>query len=115
MITLAILAVLTLQNEGGLVVETIQPGTGATASARSKVEIDYTVRSEDGKTLASSIDRGLPIWMDLADPKTLPLWRRGIAGLKVGGRRKLSATPFWYGGEAKQPALIVFVTVRSVK
>lgn len=115
MIAWAILAAMAVQQDGGLVVETIQAGVGVQITQASKVEIDITVREVGGKAVASSLDRGLPLWLDLADPKSAPMWRKGLAGLKVGGRRKLTAKPFWYGGPASGPTLNVFVTVRTIK
>lgn len=114
MVGWAILSVLTLQTST-VAVETLEPGIGAIVASASTVEIDFTVRDDKGKALLSTLDRGLTLWVNLANPKSLPLWRKGLVGLKVGGRRKVTASPYWYGGDVKGARLEVFVTVRAVK
>jgi len=115
MVSLALAAVVVLQAEKGLRMETLQVGSGALVTAAAKVEIDFTVRGVNGKALRSSLDQGLPLWVNLSDTKTFPIWRKGLPGLKVGGRRKITASPYWYGGAANEPILIIFVTVRAIK
>jgi peptidylprolyl isomerase len=68
-------------------------GSGAAAKAGDTVSVHYTGRLKDGKKFDSSLDRGEPIVFPLGEGKVIKGWDEGIAGMKVGGKRKLIIPP----------------------
>lgn len=75
-----------------LVVEDIVVGEGAEAKAGGTVTVHYVgVDYETGEEFDSSWSRGQSISFPLGN--LIEAWKRGIPGMKVGGRRKLVAPP----------------------
>ena len=64
-------------------------GTGATAVAGKKVSVHYTGWLVDGTRFDSSKDRGDPFIFPLGKGHVIKGWDEGVAGMKVGGKRKL--------------------------
>jgi hypothetical protein len=87
-------------------------GTGETVPEGATVEVHYTGWLADGTKFDSSRDRDKPFTTPLS--RVIPGWREGVAGMKVGGRRKLVIPPeLGYGargvGRVIPPnALLVF-------
>ena len=73
----------------GLVIEEMTVGTGATAVAGKKVSVHYTGWLVDGTRFDSSKDRGDPFIFPLGKGHVIKGWDEGVAGMKVGGKRKL--------------------------
>ena len=76
-----------------LVVEDLVVGTGAEAASGQKVRVHYTGWLTDGKKFDSSIDRGQPFAFQLGRGQVIKGWDQGVAGMKVGGVRKLTIPP----------------------
>lgn len=68
-------------------------GTGATAVAGKPVKVHYTGWLTDGKKFDSSLDRGQPFEFPLGAGRVIKGWDEGVAGMKVGGKRKLTIPP----------------------
>ncbi len=64
-------------------------GTGKEAKAGDKVSVHYTGWLKDGKKFDSSKDRGTPFEFNLGAGDVIKGWDEGVAGMKVGGKRKL--------------------------
>jgi FKBP-type peptidyl-prolyl cis-trans isomerase len=77
---------------GDLVKEDLVVGTGDEAVAGKTVEVDYTGWLLDGKQFDSSRGRG-PFAFALGGGQVIKGWDQGVAGMKVGGRRKLTIPP----------------------
>ena len=77
----------------GLQYEDITVGTGATATAGQQVSVHYTGwLYQDGKAGAkfdSSKDRGQPFEFSLGAGMVIRGWDEGVAGMQVGGSRRL--------------------------
>lgn len=73
----------------GLRYEIVAPGTGAEAKAGDTVEVHYTGRLTNGTKFDSSLDHGEPIAFRLGAGMVIKGWDEGIAGMKVGEKRKL--------------------------
>jgi len=65
-------------------------GTGATAKKGDTVQVHYTGwLAKGGKKFDSSVDRKEPFEFELGAGRVIKGWDEGVAGMKVGGKRKL--------------------------
>jgi FKBP-type peptidyl-prolyl cis-trans isomerase len=78
---------------GGLVVDEVKAGEGATATKGKTVSVHYSGHLTDGTKFDSSYDRGQPIDFHLGAGEVIKGWDQGIEGMKVGGKRKLTIPP----------------------
>lgn len=76
-----------------LVIEDIRVGNGAEAKAGQTVSVHYTGTLTDGKKFDSSHDRGQPFKFKLGGGQVIKGWDQGVAGMKIGGLRKLTIPP----------------------
>jgi len=77
-----------------LVTEDITVGDGAEATAGRTVDVHYTgVAFSSGEQFDSSWERGSPLRFPLGSGRVIAGWDRGVAGMKIGGRRKLVIPP----------------------
>ena len=74
--------------ESGLIIEDIVSGEGDKATAGQTVTINYTGTLEDGTQFDTSIGRA-PFSFPLGAGRVIKGWDEGVAGMKVGGKRKL--------------------------
>ncbi len=77
----------------GLVIETLDEGSGEAASAGQRVTVHYTGWLEDGTKFDSSLDRNSPFQFNLGAGQVIRGWDEGVAGMKPGGKRKLTIPP----------------------
>lgn len=83
----------TMTTESGLVYEDITTGTGATAQAGQMVSVHYTGWLTNGTKFDSSKDRNQPFNFSLGAGQVIRGWDEGVAGMQVGGVRKLTIPP----------------------
>ena len=76
-----------------LKIEDMKVGTGTEAVAGKTVSVHYTGWLTDGKKFDSSVDRGQPFQFPLGQGRVIQGWDKGVAGMKVGGKRKLTIPP----------------------
>ena len=88
-----------------LVKEDLVTGTGEEAVAGRTVEVDYTGWLLDGKQFDSSKGRG-PFSFALGGGQVIKGWDQGVAGMKVGGKRKLTIPPELGYGMRGYPGVI---------
>lgn len=72
-----------------LMIEEVLVGSGDEAVAGKSVTVHYTGSFEDGRTFDSSVGRG-PFTFKLGAGQVIRGWDMGVAGMKVGGKRKLT-------------------------
>ncbi len=77
----------------GLEIEDVQVGEGQEAKAGNRVSVHYTGRLTDGTKFDSSVERGQPFQFNLGAGEVIKGWDQGVAGMKVGGKRKLTIPP----------------------
>ncbi len=65
-------------------------GSGTEAVAGQNVNVHYTGWLTDGTKFDSSLDRGKPFSFRLGSGMVIKGWDQGVAGMKVGGKRKLT-------------------------
>lgn len=73
-----------------LKIETMKEGSGAAAASGKKVTVHYTGTLTDGKVFDSSETRKAPFTFTLGEGQVIPGWDKGVDGMKVGERRKLT-------------------------
>lgn len=76
-----------------LKIEDLVIGTGAEAKAGDTLSMHYTGWLEDGTKFDSSLDRNQPIEFVLGHGDVIAGWDKGILGMKVGGKRRLTIPP----------------------
>ncbi|GAA5851148.1 hypothetical protein JCM9279_000339 [Rhodotorula babjevae] len=73
---------------GGLEVTDSKVGTGAAAKSGNKVGMRYIGKLENGKVFDSNT-KGAPLTFTLGRGQVIKGWDLGVAGMQVGGERKL--------------------------
>lgn len=87
-------------------VEELVVGTGAEATPGKGVTVHYTGWLLDGSKFDSSVDRGEPFQFPLGGGRVIQGWDRGVAGMRVGGRRKLTIpASLGYGARGAPPRI----------
>jgi len=92
------------RTSSGLYYRDVQPGTGAEATAGRTVAVHYTGWLPNGEQFDSSRERGEPIEFALGRGEVIQGWDEGVAGMKMGGKRKLVIpAPLGYGASGSGP------------
>jgi FKBP-type peptidyl-prolyl cis-trans isomerase len=81
----------TFTTASGLQYRELKVGTGRIARAGAVVAVHYTGwLRKDGKKFDSSLDRKQPFEFKLGSGAVIKGWDEGVAGMKVGGKRRLT-------------------------
>jgi FKBP-type peptidyl-prolyl cis-trans isomerase len=90
----------------GLRYQDVAPGEGTVATADRTVSVHYTGWLPNGEKFDSSRDRNEPFSFTLGAGQVIAGWDEGVAGMKVGGRRKLVIpADLGYGTAGAPPAI----------
>jgi FKBP-type peptidyl-prolyl cis-trans isomerase len=80
--------------ESGLKIEDEVVGNGAEAVVGKKISVHYIGTLANGTKFDASRDRGdVPFSFMLGTGEVIKGWDEGVAGMKVGGKRKLTIPP----------------------
>ncbi len=82
-----------MMTDSGLKYEEMQVGEGNVAEPGCRVSVHYTGWLTDGSKFDSSVDRNQPFDFGLGAGQVIRGWDEGVAGMKVGGKRKLTIPP----------------------
>ena len=82
-----------IQDIQGMKIETLKEGTGEIAKNGDTVSVHYTGTLENATKFDSSVDRGTPFSFILGAGRVIQGWDLGVAGMKVGEKRKLTIPP----------------------
>jgi FKBP-type peptidyl-prolyl cis-trans isomerase FkpA len=74
----------------GLKYQVLHPGTGAEAKAGQQVHVHYTGWLTNGTKFDSSVDRNEPFTFGLGRQMVIRGWDEGVAGMRIGEKRKLT-------------------------
>jgi FKBP-type peptidyl-prolyl cis-trans isomerase len=90
--------VATSTTQNGIVVSDYVIGEGAEAVKGGEVEVHYTGYLTDGTVFDTSVTRNKPFSFELGGGRVIKGWDEGVAGMRVGGKRKLVIpAPLGYG------------------
>jgi FKBP-type peptidyl-prolyl cis-trans isomerase len=82
----------------------VSKGQGEEAAAGRTVTVHYTGWLPNGKKFDSSRDRNEPFSFTIGAQQVIAGWDEGVAGMRVGGRRKLVIPPeLGYGAAGAPP------------
>lgn len=88
------------RTESGLIYTTKSEGSGAQPKATDTVKVHYHGTLPNGKVFDSSVDRGEPFTFPLGGGRVIRGWDDGVAGMRVGGKRRLLIpSHFGYGSD----------------
>ncbi|MGA2052414.1 MAG: FKBP-type peptidyl-prolyl cis-trans isomerase [Opitutales bacterium] len=94
----------TVTTPSGLQYQILQAGNGTEAQAGQTVTVNYTGWLTDGTKFDSSDDHGQPFQFALGGHQVIAGWDEGVAGMKVGEKRKLIIPPdLAYGPDGVGP------------
>jgi FKBP-type peptidyl-prolyl cis-trans isomerase len=86
--------------------EDLVVGAGEEAKLGDQVSVHYTGWLEDGTEFDSSLDSGQPLTFTLGAGDVIEGWDQGVAGMKVGGKRRLTIPPdLAYGAQGFPPVI----------
>ncbi|MEV6633132.1 FKBP-type peptidyl-prolyl cis-trans isomerase [Actinoplanes sp. NPDC051470] len=90
-----------------LLIEDITPGDGDEAKPGQYVSVHYVgVAHSSGKEFDASYNRGEPFEFELGGGRVIAGWDKGVAGMRVGGRRRLTVPPhLGYGAQGAPGAI----------
>ena len=89
-----------------LQIDDIKVGTGAEAKAGQRVTVHYVGTLTNGSKFDSSRDRNEGFEFRLGAGEVIQGWDKGVAGMKVGGMRKLTIPPEMGYGKLGYPPVI---------
>lgn len=92
--------------ESGLQIIDIEVGGGAEVQSGQTAVVHYTGWLADGTKFDSSVDRGQPFVFPLGAGRVIRGWDEGIAGMNVGGKRRLVIpSDLAYGPQGSPPVI----------
>ncbi|XXT24410.1 FKBP-type peptidyl-prolyl cis-trans isomerase [Sorangium sp. So ce429] len=87
-------------------IEDVKEGTGAEAKPGQTVTVHYVGTLTNGNKFDSSRDRGKGFSFNLGAGQVIKGWDQGVAGMKIGGIRKLTIPPeLGYGARGFPPVI----------
>lgn len=92
-----------ITTNSGLKIAVLKEGSGQEAKLGNIVSVHYTGQFEDGRKFDSSVDRGQPFQFTLSKGQVIDGWIEGVAGMKIGEKRKLIIPPHLAYGERGHP------------
>jgi FKBP-type peptidyl-prolyl cis-trans isomerase len=89
----------------GLARQDIKVGTGPEARTGQRLRVHYTGKLTNGTTFDSSVGRA-PFTFTLGGGQVIKGWDQGVAGMRVGGKRRLVIPPeLGYGARGAPPQI----------
>ena len=80
-------------DEGDLEIVDLSPGTGGLVELGQTLQVTYHGRLADGTIFDSTDERGEPWYFTMVEGQVIEGWLLGLAGMEVGGTRRLIIPP----------------------
>jgi FKBP-type peptidyl-prolyl cis-trans isomerase len=98
----------TIENVAGLKITILKESAGQAAKSGDTIAVNYTGKFENGEAFDSNVDPKFnhvkPFIFVLGQGMVIKGWDLGVAGMKIGERRKLVISPeLGYGASAAGP------------
>jgi FKBP-type peptidyl-prolyl cis-trans isomerase FkpA len=88
----------------GLYIQELEDGRGLGARAGHVLYVHYTGWLPNGEKFDGSLDRNQPFDFQLGAEQVIRGWEEGIAGMRIGGKRRLVIPPHLaYGARGRGP------------
>jgi len=101
-----------VRTDSGLEYFDTSPGTGAAAKSGSRVRVSYRAWLTDGTIFETTAARGGAVEFVLGAGTVIPALEEGIAGMQVGGKRRLIVpSDLAYGSVGRAPSVPSFATL----
>jgi len=101
------------ETESGAEYVDLFPGVGTPVEEGDRIRLHYEGFLEDGTLFDSSVQRGVPVQLEVGAGEVVPGWEEGLLGLRPGGRRRLTIPPeLAYGDEGLGAAIPPGATLR---
>lgn len=95
----------TITTRSGLKITDLRVGTGAKAVAGKTVSVNYKGTLQNGQVFDQSYGRE-PFSFSLGGGQVIKGWDEGVAGMKVGGKRRLVIpSDLGYGAQGSPPVI----------
>ena len=92
--------------QGGLMVQDLKVGHGAEARPGKKIQVYYEGRLKSNNKVFDATKQGPGFKFTLGKGDVIKGWDIGMAGLKVGGKRRLICPPqLAYGAKGNPPVI----------
>jgi len=89
-----------------LAIKDLVVGKGTEAKTGDAVKVHYVGTLPDGKEFDSSKKHNQPFDFELGAGRVIKGWDQGVAGMKIGGKRKLTVPPsLGYGARGFPPVI----------
>lgn len=82
-----------ISTEDDLKIEVMQQGEGREVKNGDNLTVHYSGYLEDGTKFDSSLDNGAPLTFQIGQGRVIQGWERGLLGMKVGEKRKITIPP----------------------
>ncbi len=93
-------------------IEDLKVGAGAEAKTGSTVKVNYRGMLKNGTEFDSSYDRNEPLELKIGAGSVIMGWEKGLPGMKVGGKRKLTIpSDLGYGDKGQPPKIPPYATL----
>ena len=89
-----------------LKIEDLRIGTGSAVKEGDTVVIHYEGKLSNGQVFDSSYKRNAPFETEIGVGRVIEGWDKGLLGMKIGGKRKLTIPPNLGYGEKGVPNVI---------
>lgn len=92
--------------QGGLMIQDLKTGSGAEAKTGKKIQVYYEGRLKTNNKVFDATKSGPGFKLTLGRGEVIKAWDLGLAGMKVGGKRRITCPPaLAYGAKGNPPVI----------
>lgn len=92
--------------QGGVIIEDLKVGSGPEAKSGKKISVYYEGKLKSNNKVFDSTKQGAGFKFNLGRGDVIRAWDVGVAGMKVGGKRRIECPPSMaYGAKGSPPVI----------